>query len=92
MVIYLDDRLVSSMCVDDHVKHNKSLYVNLEKYTFYTQEVVFLGFVVESEVLYLALANMSSGDDALIGCDIEARLNLEWFKPKPSILFQIWPN
>ncbi|RDX91733.1 Retrovirus-related Pol polyprotein from transposon 17.6, partial [Mucuna pruriens] len=57
VVVYFDDILVYSMCVNDHVKHvrqvlqllkNKSLYMNLEKCTFYTQEVIFLGFVVGS--------------------------------------------
>ncbi|RDY08369.1 hypothetical protein CR513_07412, partial [Mucuna pruriens] len=56
---------------NDHVKHvrqvlqlpkNDSLYVNLnlnlEKCTLYTQEVIFLGFIVGSKgVLYLSLAN-----------------------------------
>ncbi|RDX73252.1 Retrovirus-related Pol polyprotein from transposon 17.6, partial [Mucuna pruriens] len=57
VVFYFDDILICSFCVDDHVVHVKqvlellrkeSLYVNLEKCTFFTSEVVFLGFVVGS--------------------------------------------
>ncbi|RDX89288.1 Retrovirus-related Pol polyprotein from transposon gypsy, partial [Mucuna pruriens] len=49
VVIYFDDILVYPRCVDDHIIHvknvlqllkNESLYVNLEKYTFYMSEGV----------------------------------------------------
>ncbi|RDY08904.1 Retrovirus-related Pol polyprotein from transposon gypsy, partial [Mucuna pruriens] len=43
MVVYFDDILVYFACVDDH---DESLYVNLEKCTFFTQEVIFWGFMV----------------------------------------------
>ncbi|RDX96931.1 Retrovirus-related Pol polyprotein from transposon 17.6, partial [Mucuna pruriens] len=57
MVVYFDDILVYSTYVHVHVMHVKlvlellkkeSLYVNLDKCTFCTNQVVFLGFVVES--------------------------------------------
>ncbi|RDX75896.1 Retrovirus-related Pol polyprotein from transposon gypsy, partial [Mucuna pruriens] len=47
MVVYFDDILVYSTCLDDHVRHvqqvlkllkNESLYVNLEKFTFFNKE------------------------------------------------------
>ncbi|RDY13331.1 hypothetical protein CR513_01775, partial [Mucuna pruriens] len=51
MVVYFGDIFFFSTCLDDHVLQllkDESLYVNLEKYTFYTQEVIFLGFVMGS--------------------------------------------
>ncbi|RDX83659.1 Retrovirus-related Pol polyprotein from transposon 17.6, partial [Mucuna pruriens] len=58
VAVYFDDILVYSACVDDHVVHvrdvlqllkNESLYINLDKCTFCTSEVIFLGFVVGSQ-------------------------------------------
>ncbi|RDX82375.1 Retrovirus-related Pol polyprotein from transposon 17.6, partial [Mucuna pruriens] len=58
VVVYFDDILVYSNCIDDYILHVKSLlllfrqeylYVSLEKCTFYTSEVMFLGYVVGSE-------------------------------------------
>ncbi|RDX81537.1 Retrovirus-related Pol polyprotein from transposon 17.6, partial [Mucuna pruriens] len=46
VTVYFDDILVYSACLDNH---DESLYVNLEKCTFYTKEVVFLGFFVGSK-------------------------------------------
>ncbi|RDX77568.1 Tf2-9, partial [Mucuna pruriens] len=58
VVIYFDDILVYFACVDDHLVHvrnvlqllrDEPLYVNLEKCTFFTTEVNFLGYVVGSQ-------------------------------------------
>ncbi|RDX90015.1 Retrovirus-related Pol polyprotein from transposon gypsy, partial [Mucuna pruriens] len=55
VVIYFDDIFVYSACVDDYIVHvrnmlqllnDESLYVNLEKYIFYTNEVIFLRYLV----------------------------------------------
>ncbi|RDX60213.1 hypothetical protein CR513_61663, partial [Mucuna pruriens] len=43
VVVYFDDILVYSTCLDDH---DESLYVNLEKCTFCTQKVIFMEFVI----------------------------------------------
>ncbi|RDX83850.1 Retrovirus-related Pol polyprotein from transposon 17.6, partial [Mucuna pruriens] len=57
VVVYFDDILIYFTCVNDHILHIRSvleilrkenLYANLEKFTFCTHEVVFLGFVVGS--------------------------------------------
>ncbi|RDX94050.1 Retrovirus-related Pol polyprotein from transposon 17.6, partial [Mucuna pruriens] len=58
VVVYFDDILVCSKCIDDHILHVKSvllllkqecLYVSLEKCTLCIFEVVFLGYVVGSK-------------------------------------------
>ncbi|RDX92804.1 Retrovirus-related Pol polyprotein, partial [Mucuna pruriens] len=44
VIVYFDDILVYSVCLDDHdlqLLKDDSLYVKLEKCTFYTQEVIF---------------------------------------------------
>jgi hypothetical protein len=55
VVVYFDDILIYSKNLDDHVVHVKSvldvlrkerLFANLKKCTFYTDKLVFLGFVV----------------------------------------------
>ncbi|XP_010527366.1 PREDICTED: uncharacterized protein LOC104804721 [Tarenaya hassleriana] len=57
VVVYFDDILVYSRTEEDHVTHlervlttlrKESLYANLKKCSFYTNEIVFLGFVVSS--------------------------------------------
>ncbi|RDX95722.1 Retrovirus-related Pol polyprotein from transposon opus, partial [Mucuna pruriens] len=55
VVVYFDDILVYSTCVDDHIVHvrdalqllkDESLYINLEKCMFCTNKVIVLGYVV----------------------------------------------
>ncbi|RDX75081.1 Retrovirus-related Pol polyprotein from transposon 17.6, partial [Mucuna pruriens] len=56
--MYFDDILVYSSCIDDHVMYVRSmllfpkqecLYTSLEKFTFCTTKIVFLGYVVGSK-------------------------------------------
>ncbi|RDY08880.1 Retrovirus-related Pol polyprotein from transposon 17.6, partial [Mucuna pruriens] len=56
MVVYFNDILIYSTCLNDHLLHVRSvleilrgnLVANLEECIFYTNKVVFLGFVVSS--------------------------------------------
>jgi len=61
VVVYLDDILIYSKNIDDHVVHLKSvldvlrkerLFANLKKCTFYTDKLVFLGFVVSAQGIH----------------------------------------
>jgi hypothetical protein len=58
VVVYFDDILIYSKNIDDQVVHLKSvldvlrkerLFANLKKCTFYTDKLVFLGFVVSAQ-------------------------------------------
>jgi hypothetical protein len=55
MVVYFDDILIYSKSLDEHIEHLRAifgalrearLFANLEKCTFYTDRVAFLGYVV----------------------------------------------
>jgi hypothetical protein len=55
MVVYFDDILIYNKSLDEHIEHlcaifgalrEARLFANLEKCTFYTDRVVFLGYVV----------------------------------------------
>jgi hypothetical protein len=58
VVVYFDDILIYSKSKDQHLTHleqvctalrKESLYANLKKCSFFTDKVIFLGFVVSSE-------------------------------------------
>ncbi|RDX84825.1 hypothetical protein CR513_34057, partial [Mucuna pruriens] len=60
VVVYFDDTLIYSTCLDDHLFHVKNvleilrketLFSNLKKCVFCTYEVTFLGFVVGSNAI-----------------------------------------
>jgi hypothetical protein len=55
MVVYFDDILIYSKSLNEHIEHlcvvfcalrEARLFANLEKCTFYTNRVAFLGYVV----------------------------------------------
>ena len=58
LVVYFDDILIYSKSMEQHLDHltqvcttlkNESLYGNLKKCSFFTNRVIFLGFIVSSK-------------------------------------------
>ena len=58
MVVYFDDILVFSKTPEEHQSHlrqvmtvleQEKLYGNLQKYSFFSLEVVFLGYIVSAQ-------------------------------------------
>jgi len=58
VVVYFDDILIYSRSIEEHINHLKQvlnvlraeqLYANIEKYSFCTDKVVFLGYVVSGQ-------------------------------------------
>ena len=58
VVVYFDDILIYSRSIDEHIDHIKQvlnvlrtekLYANIEKCSFCTNKVVFLGYVVSGQ-------------------------------------------
>ncbi|RDX72938.1 Retrovirus-related Pol polyprotein from transposon gypsy, partial [Mucuna pruriens] len=75
VVIYFDDILVYSSCMDDHVLHVKSVllllkqecsYVSLVKCTFCTSKVIILGFVDGSQGVKVDLEKVKAIQSWLI--------------------------
>ena len=62
VVVYFDDILIYSTCMEEHLHHLKHvfkalrherLYANLKKCTFCVDHVVFLGFVVSKQCIHV---------------------------------------
>jgi len=62
VVVYVDDILVYSQSLESHLSHlrevllvlrKNSLFANIDKYTFYVDSVVFLGFIVKQNGVHV---------------------------------------
>jgi hypothetical protein len=71
VVVYFDDILIYSKSIDEHIDHLRAvfnalrdahLFVNLEKCTFYTDRVSFLGYVVTPQGIEVDHAKVEAID------------------------------
>ena len=83
LVVYFDDILIYSKSREHHLDHhtqvcttfrNESLYGNLKKCSFFTDKVIFLGFIISSEGV--------STDPQKV------QVIVDWLEPKKSIKFK----
>src|SRR3954468_1885062 len=72
VVVYFDDILIYSICLEDRVKHvrevllifsREKLYANLSKCAFAQDKLVFLGFVVSSKGIEVDTSKFSAIHD-----------------------------
>ncbi len=58
MIVYLDNILVFSKIIEDHIQHNKKVLqklreakvtLKLKKYKFYIKETDFLGYIISNK-------------------------------------------
>jgi hypothetical protein len=69
VVVYFDDILIYSKSLDEHIKHLRAvfgalrearLFANLEKCTFFTDRVAFLGYIVTPQGIEVDEANIEA--------------------------------